>query len=144
MLDRTTLAVSCERDSNICFWIRNLQASILLSSRSMERLAVDGTTLKLRGFCALCDTWRNLMRTHSKSQSLSIHHLLNYVSTIRAFMDGVKEGRIRITASKLPSFIYDEAMYDGMRKSMGCLRGYYLKQVCFICLLCVYLYDAAA
>ncbi|KAG1736386.1 hypothetical protein EDD22DRAFT_777037 [Suillus occidentalis] len=44
-------------------------------------------------------------------------------------MDGVKEGRIRITASKLPSFIYDEAMYDGTRKSMGCLRGYYLKRV---------------
>ncbi|KIK34551.1 hypothetical protein CY34DRAFT_97779, partial [Suillus luteus UH-Slu-Lm8-n1] len=47
----------------------------------------------------------------------------------QAFMDGVKEGRIRITASKLPSFIYDEAMYDGTRKSMGCLRGYYLKRV---------------
>jgi hypothetical protein len=112
----------------------------------MERLAVDGTTLKLRGFCALCDAWRNLMQTHSKSQTTFITSLtkLCHVSTLRAFMDGVKEGRIRITASKLPSFIYDEAMYDGTRKSMGCLRGYYLKRVCFICLLCVYLYDAAA
>ncbi|KAG1877323.1 hypothetical protein F4604DRAFT_1680344 [Suillus subluteus] len=47
--------------------------------------------------------------------------LLQYVTKlcIRAFMDGVKEGRIHITANKLPSFIYDEAMYDGMQKVWG-------------------------
>ncbi|KAG1729741.1 hypothetical protein EDD22DRAFT_788805, partial [Suillus occidentalis] len=41
----------------------------------------------------------------------------------------VKEGKIKITATKLPTFLYDESMFDPAKKSQGCLRGYYLKRV---------------
>ncbi|KAG2122706.1 hypothetical protein BD769DRAFT_1350708, partial [Suillus cothurnatus] len=46
-----------------------------------------------------------------------------------SFMNKVKEGQIKITAAKLPLFLYDESMLDPTRKSQGCLRGYYLKRV---------------
>ncbi|KAG1733095.1 hypothetical protein EDD22DRAFT_960264 [Suillus occidentalis] len=39
-----------------------------------------------------------------------VRRLEEFDADPQAFMDGVKEGRIRITASKLPSFIYDEAI----------------------------------
>ncbi|KAG1860517.1 hypothetical protein C8R48DRAFT_576489, partial [Suillus tomentosus] len=29
----------------------------------------------------------------------------------------------------LPTFLYDESMFDPAKKSQGCLRGYYLKRV---------------
>ncbi|KAG2081110.1 hypothetical protein BD769DRAFT_1399276 [Suillus cothurnatus] len=44
-----------------------------------------------------------------------------------SFMEKVKEGQIKITATKLPTFLYDESMFDPAKKSQGCLRGYYLK-----------------
>lgn len=46
-------------------------------------------------------------------------------------MEKVKEGKIKITAAKLPTFLYDESMFDPAKKSQGCLRGYYLKHVHF-------------
>ncbi|KAG1760158.1 hypothetical protein EDD22DRAFT_955192 [Suillus occidentalis] len=50
-------------------------------------------------------------------------------SRYRSFMEKVKEGQIKITAAKLPTFLYDESMFDPAKKSQGCLRGYYLKRV---------------
>ncbi|KAG1759612.1 hypothetical protein EDD22DRAFT_752920, partial [Suillus occidentalis] len=47
----------------------------------------------------------------------------------RSFMEKVNEGQIKITATKLPTFLYDESMFDPIKKSQGCLRGYYLKRV---------------
>ncbi|KAG1889881.1 hypothetical protein F4604DRAFT_1541524, partial [Suillus subluteus] len=41
----------------------------------------------------------------------------------------VKEGQIKITATKLPTFLYDKSMFDPTKKSQGCLQGYYLKYV---------------
>jgi hypothetical protein len=53
-------------------------------------------------------------------------------------MDKVKEGEIMITAAKLPTFLYDESMLDPTRKRQGCLRGYYLKRVCFFPILLLF------
>ncbi|KAG1748378.1 uncharacterized protein EDB91DRAFT_1079352 [Suillus paluster] len=47
----------------------------------------------------------------------------------QSFMEKVKEGQIKITAVKLPTFLYDESMFDPTKKSQGCLWGYYLKRL---------------
>jgi hypothetical protein len=47
-------------------------------------------------------------------------------------MTKVNDGQISIKASSWPSFMYDEAEFDGEWVGKGLCRGYFLLRVCII------------
>jgi len=139
MPDPTILGVWQEKGWHTCSRALNLISSIRLSSSIMARSLRDGTILKLHDYCAQCGCW--VLSMQIPSQSRSVYSIWSHVTgSYRSFMEKVKEGQIKITATKLPTFLYDESMFDPAKKSQGCLRGYYLKRVRFFLFLSVKYY----
>lgn len=101
-----------------------------LSHGIKGKVYVGSITLQLRDFCALFGTSRNLTRTLSKSPPYIYIYLI--ILDHRDYMEQVKDGKIKITGSTYPTFMYDEdavTVYDPKEIDKGLCRGYFILRV---------------